>query len=265
VTNLARCHYPMMLYDVTILGLLFVGGLWAGAQNALAGGGSFVTLPILMLTGLDARLANLTSTVALFPGQIVAGIQGRAMARGSIPGGGASSMGALAAINLSGGAIGAGLLLATSSRTFADLVPWLVLFATCLYIASSFAPREQATPRTPRPILFGAAQFLIAIYGGYFGGGNGFLMLAALSLAGVASRSAVALKNILLALINAAAMLVFVLSASAVLDKAAVVGAGALLGGIAGVWVLRRIDERILRAVVAAIGLTLTAWLFAVG
>lgn len=251
-----------MLDDVSILGLLLVGGLWAGAQNALAGGGAFVTLPILMSTGLDARLANLTSTVALFPGQVVAGMQGRAMARGSMPTGGASSMGALAAINLSGGAIGAGLLLVTPSRTFADLVPWLVLFATCLFIASSLDPREQATLRTPRPILFGAAQFFIAIYGGYFGGGNGLLTIAALSLTGVASRSAVALKNIFLALINAAAMLVFVLSARAVLDKAAVVGAGALLGGIAGVWVLRRIDERILRAIVAAIGLALTAWLF---
>ena len=113
VTSLTRCHYPKMIYDVSIFGLLFVGGLWAGAQNALAGGGSFVTLPILMLTGLDARLANLTSTVALFPGQLVAGFQGRAIATGSIPGGGASSMGALAAINLSGGAIGAGLLSAT--------------------------------------------------------------------------------------------------------------------------------------------------------
>ena len=248
--------------DVSILVLLFVGGLWAGAQNALAGGGSFVTLPILMLTGLDARLANITSTLALFPGQVLAAIQGRNMVDASTTGS-PRSIALFTAINLVGGVTGAGLLLATPSAVFANFVPWLVLFATCLFIVSAFDVDRRTVPRSSRPILFGAAQFLIAIYGGYFGGGNGFLMLAALSLAGVAARSAVALKNIFLALINTSAALVFVLSARAVLDKAAVVGAGALIGGILGVWVLRRIDERILRAVVSVIGLALTAWLFA--
>lgn len=248
--------------DVQKIAFLFVGGLWAGAQNALAGGGSFVTLPVLMLTGLDARLANLTSTLALFPGQVVAGVQGRNMVGDLAIAGSASSLPGLAAINLGGGAVGAGLLLATPSSVFAGLVPWLVLFATCLYIASGVTPRHAATLGSMRPAVFGTAQFLIAIYGGYFGGGNGFLMLAVLSMAGVAARSAVALKNILLALINAAAVLVFVLSARAVLDMAAVVGTGAIVGGIAGVWLLRRIDEKLLRIVVAAIGLTLTGWLF---
>lgn len=252
-----------MAHDQWMYGLLFLGGLWGGAQNALAGGGSFVTLPMLMLSGLDARSANITSTVALFPGQVLAGFRGRNMVGEARVGGGRLSLAALAAINLSGGALGAALLLATPAALFAGVVPWLVLFATFLFIASGFRRVRHETAHRPRPLLFGGAQFLIAIYGGYFGGGNGFLMLAALSLAGVAARSAAALKNILLALINAAAVLLFVVSARAVLDKAAVVGAGALLGGIAGVWALRRIDERSLRLVVAAIGLTLTAWLFA--
>ena len=221
-----------------------------------------MTLPILMLTGLDARLANLTSTVALFPGQVVAGLQGRTMVD-DLSIGGASSILVLAVINLAGGALGAGLLLATPSEVFADLVPWLVLFATCLFIVGNLRPAPNFATNSRLPAVFKTTQFLIAAYGGYFGGGNGFLMLAALALAGVASRSAVALKNILLALINAAAVLVFVLSAQAVLDKAAVVGAGAIVGGIAGVWLLRRIDEKLLRFVVAAIGLTLTVWLFA--
>lgn len=240
---------------------MFVGGLWAGAQNALAGGGSFVTLPILMLTGLDARLANLTSTVALFPGQVLAAIQGRNMVGNAI--GSPRSVCLFTAINVAGGVTGAGLLLATPSAVFANSVPWLVLFATCLFIVSGFDLNRRAVPRFRRPILFAGVQFLIAIYGGYFGGGNGFLILATLSLAGIAARSAVALKNVFLALINTAAALMFVLSAPAVLDKAAVVGAGALIGGILGVWVLRRIDERILRAMVTVIGLALTAWLFA--
>lgn len=253
-----------MPVDAPILGLLFVGGLWAGAQNALAGGGSFVTLPILMLTGLDARIANLTSTVALFPGQVLAALQGRNMVGDAISGSARQTI-VFAAINVAGGVTGAGLLLATPSAIFANFVPWLVLFATVLFIASGFKTSRRAVPHARRPMLYGAVQFSIATYGGYFGGGNGFLLLAFLSLAGVASRSAVALKNVLLVLINAAAVIVFLLSARAVLDKAVVVGAGALLGGIAGVWVLRRVDERILRAIVAAIGLALTAWLFAIG
>jgi uncharacterized membrane protein YfcA len=216
-----------------------------------------------MIAGLDARLANITSTVALFPGQVVAGFQGRNMVKDAGVGGGALSIKALIAINLAGGVLGAVLLLATPSSLFAEFVPWLVLFATALYIASGFRNIHPETTATQRPFFFGGVQFLIAIYGGYYGGGNGFLLLAALSLAGVAARSAGALKNILLALINAAAVLVFVVSAEAVLDKAAVVGTGAVLGGLAGVWVLRRIDERILRGVVAAIGLSLSAWLFA--
>lgn len=252
-----------MPYDLSIIGLLFVGGLWAGAQNALAGGGSFVTLPILMLTGLDARIANLTSTVALFPGQLLAAYHGRNML-GDAMTDNPRTVTLFTTINVAGGVTGAGLLLATPSAVFANFVPWLVLFATCLFIAGGFEVRRRAVPRAQRPILYGAAQFLIATYGGYFGGGNGFLILAALSLAGLAARSAAALKNVSLALINTAAALLFVLSARAEFGRAAVVGAGALLGGMAGVWVLRRIDERILRAIVAAIGLALTAWLFSV-
>ena len=252
-----------MLFDASLLGLLFVGGFWAGAQNALAGGGSFVTLPILMLTGLDARIANLTSTVALFPGQVLAAFQGRNMLSEAMTGS-PRTVTLFTTINVAGGVTGAGLLLATPSAVFANFVPWLVLFATCLFIASGFEGHRRAVPRSHRPILYGAAQFLIATYGGYFGGGNGFLVLAALSLAGLAARNAAALKNVSLALINTAAALLFLISARAELGRAAVVGAGALLGGMAGVWVLRRIDERILRAAVAAIGLALTAWLFSV-
>lgn len=249
-----------MTLDAQTIALLLAAGVWAGAQNALAGGGSFVTLPVLMLTGLDARLANLTSTVALFPGQVVAGIRGRTMVDDRMP----LPVVPLIAINVAGGAVGAGLLLATPSAVFAGLVPWLILFATALFVASGF--RNGPTTRAPvlGPLAFGIVQFVIACYGGYFGGGNGFLMLAALALAGLAARSAVALKNILIAVVNAAAVLVFLVTASAALDRALVIGAGALVGGVAGVSILRRVDERLLRLFVAAVGVALTIWLFAV-
>ena len=108
--------------------VLFLASLWAGGQNALAGGGSFITLPSLMLTGMDARAANITSTVALFPAQIVTGFTGRAGAQGAE----GLSLKALFVISLAGGAVGGAILLATPPSFFARLVPWLVLFATAL-------------------------------------------------------------------------------------------------------------------------------------
>ena len=104
--------------------LLIVAGLWAGAQNALAGGGSFVTLPTLILSGLGAPAANITSTIALFPGQVTTGLAGR----GLVSGAERLSFRALLIISLAGGVLGAMLLLATPADFFARLVPWLVLF-----------------------------------------------------------------------------------------------------------------------------------------
>ncbi len=257
--GIVRAHDRTVPIDHLTLILLVGAGLWAGAQNALAGGGAFVTLPVLMAAGLDARTANLTSTVALFPGQVIAGYRGRAMVgdHAVLP------IGVLVAISLGGGAIGAWLLLITPSAVFARLVPWLVLFATALFIAGGWRARPSGPPAGMSPVTFGVTQFAIGVYGGYFGGGNGFLMLAALAVAGFTARSAAALKNILIALVNAAAVLVFLLSARAVLDRALVLGVSALIGGVIGVWVLRRIDETLLRVVVAAIGLSLSVWLFA--
>src|SRR5476651_1054362 len=97
--------------DVLIFGALFVASFWAGAQNALAGGGAFITLPALTLTGMDARAANITSTVALFPAQLITGYTGRASATG-LP---ELSLKALFAISLAGGGVGAIILLATPS------------------------------------------------------------------------------------------------------------------------------------------------------
>ncbi|HXN79374.1 MAG TPA: TSUP family transporter, partial [Steroidobacteraceae bacterium] len=108
--------------------VLFLAALWAGMQNALAGGGAFITLPSLMLTGMDARAANMTSTIALFPAQVATAWTGRRLVSGAAE----LSLRALLAISLLGGGLGAGLLLVTSASFFARLVPWLVLFATCV-------------------------------------------------------------------------------------------------------------------------------------
>jgi uncharacterized protein len=151
--------------------ILLIASAWAGAQNALAGGGSFITLPSLMMTGMDARATNITSTVALFPAQLVTGFTGRADAE-SPPG---LTMRALTLISLVGGAVGALILLATPPAIFARLVPWLVLFATALFAWGSFFRRPPASGEAHLP-TWGAAmvQFLIAVYGGISAAGLGY-------------------------------------------------------------------------------------------
>jgi uncharacterized membrane protein YfcA len=237
--------------------ILFLASFWAGIQNALAGGGSFITLPSLMLTGMDARAANITSTVALFPAQLATGWTGR----DSVEGAAGLSFRALVVISLIGGALGAVLLLVTPASFFAQMVPWLVLFATAVFAWGSFGPKRPGAAHLGQ---FGAsvAQFFIAVYGGYFGGGIGFLMLAALTAAGVAMRAAGATKNVLAGAMNASAVLIFVFSPEVRWVAAGVSSAGAILGGIAGGLMLQKVNERALRVGIVLIGIALTVGLF---
>jgi uncharacterized membrane protein YfcA len=240
------------------LGLLFAAALWAGAQNQLAGGGSFITLPALIMTGMDARAANITSTVALFPGQVTGGWMARSLAGGA----GRLSFRALVVISLIGGAVGSALLLLTPSSFFEQLVPWLVLFATSAFAWGSFGRRPTAGSAHLGPRAAGLIQFGISIYGGYFGGGIGILMLAALALAGMAVRPAGATKNVLAGAMNATAVLVFLFSGEVRWLAAAVACVGAVLGSVVGARMMRRVDERMLRIVIVAIGVVLTVGLF---
>jgi uncharacterized membrane protein YfcA len=240
--------------------ILFLASLWAGTQNALAGGGSFITLPSLMLTGMDARAANITSTVALFPAQVATGWTGRKHVQGAA----GLPFRVLVLISLVGGALGAVLLLVTPPSFFARLVPWLVLFATAVFAWGSFGPRREGPPRLGRFSAAGA-HFCTSVYGGYFGGGIGFLMLAALTAAGVMMRAAGATKNVLAAVMNASAVLIFVTSPEVRWIQAGVSGAGAIVGGIAGGLMLQKVNEKALRFGVVLIGITLTIGLFVRG
>ncbi len=159
--------------------LLLVGaGLLAGAMNAVAGGGSFVTFPALVFAGLPPVIANATSTVALLPGTIASALA----YRDGIAAIGGLSLRLLTPITLVGGLIGALLLLFTPGATFDAVIPWLLLLATIVFAGG----RElvQAMSGAMRigkaPVLI--AQFLIAIYGGYFGGAVGLMMMAVWSL-----------------------------------------------------------------------------------
>jgi uncharacterized protein len=239
--------------------ILVLASFWAGAQNALAGGGSFLTLPALIWTGMDARAANITSTVALFPAQIVTGATGRGHAE-SPPG---VSFRAMFVISLIGGVVGALILLATPPTFFAKLVPWLVLFATTVFAWGSFF-RKASAPGVAiiPPRVEMAIQFFISVYGGYFGGGIGFLMMASLTMAGLAVRSAGATKNVLAGVMNASAVAIFVFSRDVYWLQVAVTAVAASIGGYVGAKMLSVVNEKALRIFVVAVGALLTIGLF---
>jgi uncharacterized membrane protein YfcA len=241
-----------------IYAVLFCAAFVAGAQNALAGGGSFITFPALLLLGLDARAANIASTIALFPGQITTGLANRRLVTGAQ----GLSFRVLFGLSLAGGAVGAVLLLATPSKFFDQLVPFLVLFATVVFVWGSFFSRGGEGARRLGPVGAGVAQFCIAIYGGYFGGGIGLLMLAALTLAGLPVRAAGATKNVLAAVMNASAVAIFMMSGFGHWLAAGVVAVGAIGGGWVGAWALNRVNETLLRAAVVVIGVALTIAMF---
>ncbi len=241
-----------------LITLVLIAGIWAGLQNSLAGGGSFITLPVLMLSGMSPLAANITSTVALFPGQVTSGLAGRKLVSGA----GRLPFWALFVVSILGGGVGGLLLLKTPSTVFALLVPWLVLFATVVFAWGSFWRKSGEAAVHLGPVGAALAQFLIAVYGGYFGGGIGFLMMAALTMAGLPTRNAGATKNALAGVMNASAVLLFVTSPQVHWYQALVLGAGAIGGGLLGAWALHRINERVLRIVIVGIGICLTVGLF---
>ncbi|MGC1549426.1 MAG: sulfite exporter TauE/SafE family protein [Rhodanobacter sp.] len=241
--------------------VLILASFAAGVQNALAGGGSFLTLPALLFAGLDPRAANIASTIALFPGQVTTGLAGRAHVTGAE----GLSFRTLLWISLVGGALGAILLLVTPVSVFTHLVPYLVLFATVVFAWGSFfrkPPRGGAKQALGRHAAM-SMQFCIAIYGGYFGGGIGILMMAALTAAGLGVRAAGATKNVLAAVMNASAVVIFLVQAR-VLPwlLIACVAIPAIAGGQIGAYLMQRVNEKALRIAIVCIGIALTVGLF---
>ena len=246
-----------MLIDWSTLGLIALAGWYAGAQNVLAGGGSFITFPTLLLAGIDPLSANITSTVALFPSQVTSAIAGRKLA-GGVP---KLPLKVLFVISVAGGIGGALLLLNTPVRIFVHIVPWLVLFATLIFAWGSFRRKPLHVHQMPA-LLLAVVQSIIAVYGGYFGGGIGILMLAALTLAGQQVRMATATKNVLAMAMNAAAVCVFAPSPKVQWHAAVVLAAGGVAGALSGTWLLHKLPEKVLRGFVVAVGAALTIWLF---
>jgi uncharacterized membrane protein YfcA len=243
------------------IALVAVAAFAAGFINVLAGGGSFLTLPALIAAGVPPIAANASSTVALFPGQVATGIASRdGIARAAqdhrinVP--------ALAAISLVGGLLGGLLLLVTPASLFNRIIPWLILFATVVFAGGNALRADGERFRMNRAGIL-IAQSVIAVYGGYFGGGIGILMLAGLTLYGLRDIYLMnSLKIMLAVLMNAAAVVTFILAGLVRWDLTIVAAIAALIGGYTGVHVARRLPPHIVKGFVIAIGLVLTVYFF---
>ena len=231
-------------------------GLIAGMMNALAGGGSFVTLPALIAAGVPSVNANTSSTVALFPGQLMSAWTYRD-GLGPI---GPVPLRSLVIATFIGGALGAVLLLLTPIKTFDLVLPWLLAIAT---VALALGNRLGEMLR--RRWRIGAAavlmvQFCLGVYGGYFGGGVGIMMMAVWSLLSERTlKSFNAPRTLLVSAANTIAVLIFIAAQSVRWREALVMLAAALLGGYCGAQIGRRAPAGVVRAgtLLLSVGITL--------
>lgn len=233
----------------------FGAAVIAGAMNAFAGGGSLISFPTLIWLGVPPIVANATNTTALVPGTLASVWGYRRELRGADP-----RVFALLVPSLLGALLGALLLYQTPSNVFDRLVPILILFATCLFMIQAplqrrfnLAAMHEARSHWLSWTMF--FQFFVGLYGGYFGAGIGILMLAALSMIGHTNIHQMnALKNILAACINALAAAYFAWVGLVIWSIAVTMAAGAILGGMAGTALARRIGQTAVRRVIVVIG-----------
>lgn len=233
---------------------MFMVASVAGAINSVAGGGTLLTFPTLVWLGVSPLAANVTNSVALWPGQI-SGVWGYRRQLAQVD----RRALALVVPSLIGGAIGGVLLIFTPTRVFDRLVPFLILFATTLFTVQGpiqrrfdFTAIHQSKHWLSWTMVF---QFVVALYGGYFGAGVGILMLAALSLMGHTDIHRMnSLKNLLAVCMNGAAAIYFVFTANVVWFDAAVMAVGAIIGGAGGAGLALRLGPRVVRSVVIVVG-----------
>lgn len=247
--------------------LLFFAAILGGTLNAVAGGGSFFTFPALIFTGVGSITANATSTVAIWPGSVASiGAYRHDLAEQQ-----RSLLFLLLGTSLIGGVLGAILLLRTPESTFVSLIPYLLLGATLLFALSPYVTarlRLRTIEKTTRIstttlIVIAFVQFVIAIYGGYFGGGIGILMLAALAFMGMDDINKMnAVKAVLASAINGAGVVTFIIAGRVLWLQALVMIVGAIVGGYGGAYYARKIEQRWIRLFVIVTGVALTIYFF---
>lgn len=242
--------------------LLLAAALIAGAINAVAGGGSFIAFPTLLFTGVPPVPANATNTVALWTGLVCSGGAFRRHINVLW-----LVLSVLTSASILGGIVGALLLLHTPAQTFMRVLPWLMLAATLLFIFGAKLVRPRASSAremgTATLLLVTWVQFLVAIYGGYFGGGMGIVILAMLTASGMTDIHQMnALKIVLSTATNGVAVAIFVASHAVFWPQALVMIVGAALGGFFGAHYSLRLPPKLVRWFVIAIGSSMTAYFF---
>lgn len=240
--------------------LLFPASVIAGAINSVAGGGSFFTFPALLFTGVPAIPANATSTVAVWPGSVASAVAYRQRmprrARIFVP---------LVVASLAGGLAGAGLLLHTPQETFLRLIPFLFLAATLFFAFGRrlFRYTKALHAEAQSPLLLvsvvAALQFITAVYGGFFGGGMGILMLAILTVLPLGDIHAMnAVKTVLGTAINGVAIVAFIAAKVIYWPQGVLMLTGGILGGYAGARYAQKVDPAKVRAVVIFFGFAMS-------
>jgi hypothetical protein len=242
---------------------LFIAGILGGALNAVAGGGSFIAFPALLFTGVPPVPANATNTVALWVGTSASG--GAYRNRLNLP---RRVMVPLIATSVAGGLMGAFLLLRTPAHTFMHVLPWLLLGATMLFafgkhLTSRFSGGLQREASASALVFASCFELVVAIYGGYFGGGVGIMNLAMLAALGMTDIHAMnALKVVLGSVINGVAVITFIAARAIYWPQCAVTTAGALLGGYYGAHYAQRLPQSWIRMFVILVGAAMTTYFF---
>lgn len=246
---------PPIVVNIVLLAAAFL----AGALNAAAGGGTFLTLPALMLAGVPPVAANATGTVALLPGYAASAWGFREDLRKR------HGMGLFLPTLAStvGGAIGAGLLLITPNKEFRVIVPWLMALGTLMFAAGPWLMTRLNRTKPAGSLAVLLSVLAVSVYGGYFNGGLGIMLLALLGLLGQTDLNFMnGYKNLISLILTAIAVLVYAWGGKVIWSLALLMMAAAIAGGYAGARLARRLPERALRHGIVGVGAVMTILFF---
>ena len=243
-----------------VFAVLFLAALVAGGINSIAGGGALITFPALLFSGVSPIVANATSNTAMFLGTAASagGYMKQVKSHRNI------AM-KLALVSVVGSVIGAVLLLHTSDHFFFKLVPFLILTAALLFTfgpqLSRRSKREPGVVQLSPGLIIG--EFMVSIYGGYFGAGQGFAILALLTLIGLENIHELnGVKSLLAAVINGIAVVPFALAHAIAWPQAALMSVAAMLGGFFGARIAQRINPQLVRRAVLVLAYVLAGYFF---